>query len=61
MLYLIDLTRQYNPDKTWNCGRVNMELSLVKLEISVLLDFNVNHWDQRQVELTWAHFTPFEL
>jgi len=37
VLYLIDLTRQYNPDKTWNCGWVNMELSLVKLEISVLL------------------------
>jgi len=37
VLYLIDLTIQYNPDKTWNCGRVNMELSLVKLEISVLL------------------------
>lgn len=61
MLYLIDLTRKYKLEKTWNCGLANMELILVKLEISVLLDLNVNHLNQRQVELTWAHFTPFEL
>ena len=37
MLYLIDLTRKYKLEKTWNCGLANMELILVKLEISVLL------------------------